>query len=303
MDGADASGGQAGCPSGSDGLAGASQAGLDRDPCGPRRGEAVTGAVTKARFAATAERLAALGVERIEGLRQRVGSLLELGGNEVVVDAAAGTGPMAMALAPLVREVIAVDLVPEMLDQGRRAARSSANIRWLEGDVYALPLEDRSVDAAAIVRTLHHLDRPGVAIAELARVVKRGGSVLVVDQVASEHPRDRALYERIEVLRDPSHVRTLTDTEVRRLLAEAGLALVQAYSEPDERDLATFVELAGCDAATRDAVFAYVEELVERWETAGVGLRRAERGFRFTGTVGWYVGRADGEPVGGGRGG
>ena len=249
------------------------------------------GATTRARFARSAERLAALGTTRIEGLRRRVTDLVELEGHEVALDAAAGTGPMAMALEPLVREVIAVDLVPEMLDQGRRAAAEGLNIRWLEGDVYSLPLEAQTVDVAAIVRTLHHLERPADAVAELARVVRPGGQVLLVDQIVSEDARERALYERIEVLRDPSHVRSLTDSELRRLLDPAGLDLVRTHSAPDERDLETFVELANCDDETRATVFAYVEKLVAEGEDAGVDLRRSDGGFRFTCTVGWYVAR------------
>ena len=64
--------------------------------------------------------------------------------------------------------------------------------------------------------------------------------------------------------------------------------------EPEERDLGVFLDLAGCEGEQRAMVFAYVEELVARGETAGVDLRRTPDGFHFTGAVGWYVARKPG---------
>ncbi|MGI9657468.1 MAG: class I SAM-dependent methyltransferase, partial [Gaiellaceae bacterium] len=97
---------------------------------------------TQDRFAATAARLAALGEKRIEGLRSRVVDLLDPLGHEIALDVATGTGPFAMALAPLVREVIGVDSVPEMLEEARRLAENVPNVRFVEGSAYELPAED-----------------------------------------------------------------------------------------------------------------------------------------------------------------
>lgn len=247
--------------------------------------------VTRERFAATASRLAALGDSRVAALRERIAALAPLAGDEIALDAGTGTGALAFALAPLVREVIAVDLVEEMLAQARARAAEHPNVRFVVGDVLDLPLADGSVDLAASARTLHHLERPEIAIAELARVTRPGGRVLVVDQLVSEDASDAARYERIERLRDPSHARTLPDSELRALLAASGLVVERAELELEERDLGAFLDLAGCEDAAREAVFAYVAELVEAGETAGVDLRRSDGGFRFTGRVGWYVAR------------
>lgn len=247
--------------------------------------------ITRARFAATAAKMAALGDSRVAGLRTRLAALLSPAGDEVALDAGTGTGPIAFALAPLVREVIAVDLVPEMLELGRERAGEGSNVRFVLGDALALPVEDGSVDIALSSRTLHHVDDPGRSIAELARVIAPGGRAVVVDQVCSEDAHEAELYERLESMRDPSHVRTLPDSEVRRLLFDAGLVVEHAELEPEERDLAVFLDLANCEGEQRAMVFAYVEELVAQGESAGVDLRRSPDGFHFTGTVGWYVAR------------
>ncbi len=244
---------------------------------------------TRDRFAATAERLAALAEQRIEGIRARMVELLEPRGDEIVLDAATGTGSYAIALAPLVRDVIAIDSVPEMLEEGRRLAGELPNVTFIEGSVYDLPVDDATIDIATIARTLHHLDRPGAALDELARILKPGGRLMVIDQLVSENEREAELYERIERMRDASHVRTLPDSSLRALIDASGLRLTRATSEPEERDLERFLELAGCTDAQRTEIFAYARELVDSGESAGVDLRVAGDGFRFTGRVGCYV--------------
>ena len=81
-------------------------------------------------------------------------------GSERALDSAAGTGALAFALAPLVREVVAIDLVPELLAEGRARAAAFPNVRFVEGDATALPVEDASFDLAATIRSLHHIADP-----------------------------------------------------------------------------------------------------------------------------------------------
>lgn len=244
---------------------------------------------TRERFAATADRQAALAEKRIEGLRSRIVDLLDPRGHERALDAATGTGPLAIALATLVQEVIAVDSVPEMLDEGRRLAQDHPNVRFVEASVYELPLDDGTIDIATIARTLHHLDRPQAALAELARVLTPGGRLLVIDQLVSEDERDAELYERLEQMRDPAHVRTHPDSTVRNLIETAGLTLTRSSIETEERDLGRFLELAGCSEVQCESIFEYAHELIDSGESAGVDLRATDEAVRFTGLLGVYV--------------
>ena len=244
---------------------------------------------TRERFAATSERLASVGEKRVEGLRSRAVDLLEPLGHEIALDAATGTGPFAIALAPLVREVIGVDVVPEMLDEARRLAADLRNVRFEEGSVYELPVADASIDIASIVRTIHHLDRPGDALADLARALVPGGRLVVIDQLVSDDEHEADLYEEMERMRDPAHVRTLPDSALRCLIEKSGLLLTSASVEPEQRNLGVFLDLAGCDESQRKAIFDYARRLVEAGESAGVDLHAVDNGFRFTGRVGFYV--------------
>ena len=223
------------------------------------------------------------------GLREKLHRFVAPNGEERAIDCGTGTGPLALALAPLVREVVAVDLVPEMLEQGRRRAREVPNVHFVLGDALALPCESGSFDLAGSSRTLHHLERPDLALAELARVTRGGGRLLVVDQLASADPREAEAHDRIERLRDASHARTLSDSELRALVAKCELELERAEIELEERELGEFLDLAGCVGHERRRVLDYVEELVGCGEKAGIDLRRAGGSYAFTSRIGWFL--------------
>jgi ubiquinone/menaquinone biosynthesis C-methylase UbiE len=246
---------------------------------------------TRARFARSAARLAALGDARLLAVRERMRGLLPLTGDERAIDVGAGTGPLAFALAPLVREVVALDLVPEMLAEGRRHAREFPNVLFVEGDALALPYAAGVFDLALSGRTLHHVERPGGVVAELARVTRAGGLVLVVDQIAPADPQEAELLERIERLRDASHARSLPDAELRALLSAVGLELTRVEQALEERDLDEFLALAGCEGEGRDRVVAVVEEGLAAGRGASTELRRAGTGYTFRQAVGWYLAR------------
>jgi len=112
---------------------------------------------------------------------------LELRPGMTVADIGAGTGyfaiPLARAIAPTGR-VWAVDLQPELLEvlQGKLAKPDApANIVPLEGTASSTGLADRSCDIALLANVWHELDDPAAALAELARILKPGGRIAVLD--------------------------------------------------------------------------------------------------------------------------
>jgi SAM-dependent methyltransferase len=222
------------------------------------------------RFAETAPRVAALEESRREALRARLRGLLELKGDERVLDAGAGTGALALALAPLVREVVAVDVVPELLAEGRRRAQQFPKVTFLEGDVTRLDFPPGSFDLGGTLRTLHHVPRPELVVAELARVTRLGGTVLIVDQLAPVDPLAAVELDGFERARDASHTRLLPDVDIRQLLEANGLVVRRAELTVEERELESYLDLAGCAGEERDRA-------------------RALAPARPTATVGWYV--------------
>src|ERR671930_412868 len=100
----------------------------------------------RTRFRETAAGVAEHSARQVDRVREELREFLPLTGEERALDSGTGAGVLALALAPLVREVVGVDLVPELLAAARAAA--PANVTFAEGDATALPFEDASFDLA-----------------------------------------------------------------------------------------------------------------------------------------------------------
>jgi len=206
------------------------------------------------RFGRTADRVAEHSAREVETVRDEVRSLVVLTGDERALDVGTGAGTLALALAPLVREVVGIDAVSELLEAARASA--PANVSFLEGDATALPFESFAFDLVATRRTLHHIARPELAFAELVRVTRPAGTILVEDQIAPVDPLAALDLDRFERARDPSHTRVLPDVDFRHLFEANGLVLVTHRFRNERRPLEPYLALAGCEGDARERAAA-----------------------------------------------
>ena len=202
------------------------------------------------RFGETASLLAGQQDRRAAETDAHLRRLLTLTGEERALDVGTGAGALALALAPLVGEVVGVDLVPELLAEARK--RAPANAEFIEADALALPFPSDSFDLVATARTFHHVARPELVLAEACRVLRPGGTLLVVDQLAPVDPLAAIELNRFERARDPSTTRVLADVDLRGLFDSNGLVLAQVETVREERDLHRYLELAGCAGEERE---------------------------------------------------
>lgn len=164
-----------------------------------------------------------------------------LDSNWIVGDLGCGTGQVAAALAPFVKQVIAVDRSNDMLDAARRRTRdlANANVDVRRGELEALPIQDDTLDAATLLLVLHHLPDPAEALAEAARVLKPGGRLLICDML----PHDRETYRQ-----QMGHVWLgFSEDALQKLLAIAGfeqLRIASMPADPDAKGPALFVARA-----------------------------------------------------------
>jgi len=204
----------------------------------------------RARFGATASLVAEHAQRQVELVREQLRSFVVPNGDEHALDAGTGAGTLAVALAPLVRDVVGVDIVPELLERARESAPD--NVTFVEGDVTSLPFDLGTFDLVCTRRTLHHIARPERAVAELARVTALGGRLFVDDQIAPVDPLVALELDRFERARDPSHTRTLPDTDLRSLFDANGLILLRTHFQTHTRRLDYYLDLAGCEGEARE---------------------------------------------------
>lgn len=148
----------------------------------------------------------------------------------VIADLGAGEGTLSQMLAERAREVIAVDNSDRMVELGSRLAREHrlTNLRYVKGDLEALPIEAETIDLAIFSQSLHHAQHPARAAAEAFRVVKPGGRVVVLDLVRHHFEEARELYADLWL--------GFSEVEVKGFLEKAGfqgvdIALV--HREPE----------------------------------------------------------------------
>jgi ubiquinone/menaquinone biosynthesis C-methylase UbiE len=202
------------------------------------------------RFARTADLVAARQDARAADLAEQVRAFVRPAGDERALDVGTGAGALALALAPLVGEVVGVDVEPELLARARE--RAPANASFEEANATALPFADASFDLTGSMRTLHHVHRPELALAELARVTRLGGHVLVVDQLAPLDPLEALAVDRFERARDPGHERLLSDQDFRQLFEANRLVLVRERRRTERRELQAYLDLAACEGEERE---------------------------------------------------
>ena len=215
-----------------------------------------------------ADRRAELQAARAAGLAALLEELLVLTGDERALDVGAGTGAFAFALAARVREVVAVEQGEELAARAR--ADAPANVEVLVGDGEHLTLEPFTFDLVGCLRVLHHTRRPELMVAELVRMTRPGGTILVADQLAPVDPLAAGELNRFEHARDPSTTRVLSDTDLRALFDANGLVLRREKVIREPRDLDAYLDLAGCEGPERDRAKSLAPTCYE-------------------GVVGWYV--------------
>lgn len=174
-----------------------------------------------------------------------------LTGTESVLDVATAVGHTALALAPHAGHVIGLDLTPQMLQVAREqaAARSITNISFEQGDAEALPFPDSRFDVVTCRIAAHHFPNPARFCHEAARVLRPGGRLVVIDNVAPEDDQLDQFINSLEQLRDPSHVRCLKVSEWERQMGEAGLRFELVSRFSSARDVAQWLQMAGASEA------------------------------------------------------
>ncbi|MCW6169280.1 MAG: methyltransferase domain-containing protein [Thermoplasmatales archaeon] len=154
---------------------------------------------------------------------------LNVSGDSVGLDLATGTGNTAIEIAKIARMVYGLDGTQEMLDSAIKSAYNLglSNIEFVLGSVEHLPFGNETFDLVSCRRAAHHFKDKSMFLDEVRRVLKVGGKFGLVDFVRPENDTLN-LFNRIETMRDPSHVAALRFSEWDDMVKNHGFKVLES---------------------------------------------------------------------------
>ena len=146
---------------------------------------------------------------------------------ESVCDVACGAGHLLLSFAKTAKRLVAVDPAPSMIDAAKQLARDQGiAIETFTAKAEALPLPDSTFDLTVSRLAPHHFGDVAAAIREMKRVTKVNGLVGVIDLEGDGNTDYDAFNHTLEVLHDPTHVRSYTAEKWRSVFEDDGFAIL-----------------------------------------------------------------------------
>ncbi|KAF1723721.1 ArsR/SmtB family transcription factor [Pseudoxanthomonas japonensis] len=159
-----------------------------------------------------------------EALARTALPLLETGD---VLDIASGDGVLAELLSPHARRYVCIDTSTRVVAAAGERLRRFPNVEVREGDMHALPFKDGSFDLVVLMHALTYSAKPAQAVAEAARVLRRGGRLLLSSLGKHEHKSVVEAYGHVNL--------GFSEKELRKFAEKAGLDIANAETVTRER--------------------------------------------------------------------
>ncbi|MBZ5553460.1 MAG: methyltransferase domain-containing protein [Acidobacteriia bacterium] len=163
----------------------------------------------------------------------RLVSAVDPSPNSRVLEIATGPGYVALSFAAHCREVVGVDITaaPLAIAEETRLARGLNNVSFRLADADHLPFSDGEFDVVVCRLAFHHFEAPETALQNMTRLCRVDGTVAVEDLAVSEHPQRAEYQNRFERLRDPSHVKARTMSELLSMFTANDLEVTKVYTD------------------------------------------------------------------------
>lgn len=197
-------------------------------------------------------------------------SRLHLNQEDTVLEAAAGTCICGRSFSPFVHSVVCLDATAAMLKVGQEEAQKHHlnNMFFLKGYVAELPFLDNSFSLVFSRLAFHHFTNIHAAFAEMLRVLKPDGRLVLIDMEAAEESL-RQTEDEIERLRDPSHVKNLSLSEMQQLFLHSGMTLELCEVRKMEQKLSNWMNLTGTESKVQEEIRLRMQKDLEGKEKTG----------------------------------
>ena len=207
-----------------------------------------------------------------------------------VLDVACGPGFLTMTFAEYCAQAVGVDATDKFLALARAEAgqRGLQNLTFQRGDAEHLPFADGTFDIVVCRAAFHHMPHPERTLAEMKRVAKDDGRLLILDMLASEDPQKAAYHNRIERLCDPSHARALPESEFERLFARTGLQVIIRSKAPLRISVDEWLKHGGPSDLITHEILRLLEDSLAGDRT-GLRIEREDSALYFNHTIATFV--------------
>ncbi|MCG8546445.1 MAG: class I SAM-dependent methyltransferase [Alphaproteobacteria bacterium] len=224
-------------------------------------------------FTRQADTFDAHAVKADDQVAARFQDAIGVAGNGAILDVACGPGVVTAAMAGTAKEVTAFDATPAMLDKARKRCAEAGlqNVRFEQGNAESMPFANSAFDGVVTRLAIHHFADPGKVIGEIYRVLRPGGTAVIVDVIVSEDAAEAALQNAIEIIRDPSHIRMLPASELDGLIDGAGFEVLSESTWDKDREFEEWMGIAN-DPQRVGPLRVIARTLAEDGRTAGMGL-------------------------------
>jgi ubiquinone/menaquinone biosynthesis C-methylase UbiE len=203
-----------------------------------------------------------------------------------ICDVASGAGHTGLSFAGVATRIVAVDPAPNMLAQIRKlSAMRGVEVETVEAFAESIPLATASFDLVVCRLAAHHFTDLHKAMTEMTRLAKSGGHVAIIDMEGDGHPSLDALNHDIEVMHDPTHVRSYTVTQWRQFFEERMLEVVacenRCWEIPSGLTVKRWCELGQSGAEALQAIHDRLVAAPSDWLSQLEITRDADGEFRI----------------------
>ncbi|EIT87114.1 hypothetical protein A374_02634 [Fictibacillus macauensis ZFHKF-1] len=205
--------------------------------------------------------------------------------SQTVLDVATGGGHVAKAFSPKVKKVIALDLTKKMLQAAQHFVCDTSgctNVEFVLGDAEHLPFADETFDIVTCRIAAHHFPNVNAFLHEAHRVLRPGGQLLLIDNIAPERMEDATLYNEIEKMRDFSHYRAWPVSEWHEMTKQAGLCVETSFVFAKHLNFRSWCERMGLETDAMDAIMVKMKEAPKTWKRAFDVQEQNQQITRFT---------------------